>query len=102
MNRRALTIATLTTLSGVPPVRAPTRRAGRAQAAAAPRAQESRPTSARGDDWPIAMLPGTVGDNAATLAGHAVRVENARVVGVFSAQSFLIETQASMRPLVGN
>lgn len=79
-----------------------TRRAGRSQAAAAPRAQESRPIGTRGDDWPIAMLPGTVGDNVATLAGHAVRVENARVVGVFSPQSFLIETQASMRPLVGN
>jgi len=48
------------------------------------------------------MLPGMLADNVVTLAGHAVRVANARVVGVFSPHSFLIETQASLRPLIGN
>jgi hypothetical protein len=79
-----------------------TRRAGRSQAAAVSRSQESRTGGARSDAWPMTLLAGTLADNAATLAGHSVRVENARVVGVFSPRSFLIETQASLRPFVGN
>jgi hypothetical protein len=78
------------------------RRAPRSQAAAGLLSQEPRRQGERRDEWPIPVLPGMVGDNVVTLAGHAVRVANARVVGVFNSHAFLIETQASLRPLLGN
>jgi hypothetical protein len=57
--------------------------------------------SARGDGLPILVRPGTLAAQIGELAGHAVRVPYARVVGVFNPRVFLIDTATRLPPLVG-
>jgi len=49
---------------------------------------------------PITIRPGMLADFVDTLAGDSVRLVNARVVGVFDPQVFLIESQTRLRPMV--
>jgi hypothetical protein len=66
----------------------------------APRTSGRDQSFERTNDYPIGMLPGTLADLVDTLAGGSVRLVNARVVGVFDPQVFLIETQTRLRPIV--
>jgi hypothetical protein len=94
MRQRGLTTAALLVLIGGPAIHLPAQPASRLAA-------QERP-NARTPEFPIALRPGTLGDQIDTLAGHSVRLASARVVGVFDPRVFLIETETRMRPLPGN
>ena len=97
MSRPVLVATSLVTSTG----RQLARRAAGSAGATVRSFQEASQAGRVRDDRPIPMFPGMLADQVVTLAGHAVRVTNARVVGVFNQQAFLIETQASLLPLVG-
>jgi hypothetical protein len=78
---------------------APRRASGNAPAAMAQRREDETPKSSGGDSA-ITVRPGVLADLIESLAGHAVRLRSARVVGVFDPRVFLIETQTRLRPLV--
>jgi hypothetical protein len=50
----------------------------------------------------ITIRPSTLAQQVSELAGHAVRVPYARVVGVLEPNAFLIETDTQFRPFIGN
>jgi len=52
------------------------------------------------NEFPITMRPGTLADLVDTFAGSSVRLTNARVVGVFDPQVFLVESQTRLRPII--
>jgi hypothetical protein len=54
------------------------------------------------DGVPITIRPSTLAQQVSELAGHAVRLPYARVVGVFEPNVFLIETDTRFRPFIGN
>jgi hypothetical protein len=60
--------------------------------------------NARGEGGALALAirPGMLAYHIDTLAGQAVRVPYARVIGVFEPNVFLIDSQAQLAPLVGN
>jgi len=55
----------------------------------------------RPDEVPISIRPATLAVMISELAGHRVRVPDARVVGVFEPKVFLIENQARLRSIRG-
>lgn len=57
-------------------------------------------TVERWNEFPITVRPGTLADLVDSLAGGPVRLANARVVGVFDARVFLVESQTRLLPLV--
>jgi hypothetical protein len=57
-------------------------------------------TTDRWNEFPITVRPGTLADLVDSLAGGPVRLANARVVGVFDARVFLVESQTRLLPLV--
>jgi hypothetical protein len=61
-----------------------------------------RPVNVGSGEVPIAVRPSMLADGIEVLAGHAVNLVYARVVGVFNPRVFLVESQTSLRPLVGN
>jgi hypothetical protein len=50
----------------------------------------------------IAVRPSMLADGIESLAGHSVRVLQARVVGVFDPRVFLIDSETSLPPIVGH
>jgi len=52
------------------------------------------------NEFPITVRPGTLASLVDSLAGGSVRLPHARVVGVFDPRVFLIETQASLLPII--
>ena len=52
------------------------------------------------NEFAVTMRPGTLADLVDTLAGGSVRMVNARVVGVFDPQVFLVESQTRLRPMI--
>jgi hypothetical protein len=50
----------------------------------------------------ITIRPSTLALQVSELAGHAVRLPYARVVGVFEPNVFLVETDTQFRPFLGN
>ena len=52
------------------------------------------------NEFPITVRPGTLASLVDSLAGGSVRLPYARVVGVFDPRVFLIETQASLLPII--
>jgi hypothetical protein len=81
-------------------VRQPPRRAAASAPAVMPQRREDDVAKASGGDSAITVRPGTLADLIESLAGHAVRLRSARVVGVFDPRAFLIETQTRLRPLI--
>lgn len=65
----------------------------------APRAPSADATAA---ELPILVRPATLAAQINELAGHAVRVPYARVVGVINPRVFLIDTAMRLPPLVGH
>ena len=57
-------------------------------------------SDARRSAIPITVHPGTLGRLVDTLAGQPIRVQSARVVGVFDPRVFLIESQTALLPIV--
>lgn len=53
-------------------------------------------------ELPILVRPGTLAAQINELAGHAVRVPYARVVGVFNPRVFLVDTATRLPPIVGH
>jgi hypothetical protein len=89
--RAAAWIALFTFLTVVPPNDARADRpagSGRAQQGSI----ATPPTRAGEEEPPIRVRPLTVADGVSALAGHRVRVEQARVVGIFEPRVFLMET----------
>ena len=66
-----------------------------------PRRAEVAPP-APGAELPILVRPGTLAAQIGELAGHAVRVAYARVVGVINPRVFLIDTAMRLPPIVGH
>jgi len=62
--------------------------------------QAERPPQTRRSELPIAVRPGTLGDQLNSFAGRLVRLPNARVVGVYDPRVFLVDTQTELPPLV--
>ena len=58
--------------------------------------------SAGPDGLPIRVRPGMLAAQIGELAGHAVTVPYARVVGVFNPRAFLIDTSTRLPPVTGN
>jgi hypothetical protein len=51
---------------------------------------------------PIELRPATLAEDIDSLAGLSVRLTSARVVGVFDPRVFLVDSQATVRPLEGH
>jgi len=88
MGRHGPAIVALTYLISAPSIDVRARSSG-----------QGRPTDS--NELPIVVRPAMLAGHVALLAGHSVRVPNARVVGVFDPHVFLIESQTLLRPLVG-
>jgi hypothetical protein len=54
------------------------------------------------DNLPIVVRPGMLAAQISELAGHAVKVPYARVVGVFNPRAFLIDTTTLLPPITGH
>lgn len=54
------------------------------------------------DGFPVVVRPSMLAAQIEELAGHAVRVLYARVVGVFNPRAFLIDTSTRLPPVAGH
>jgi hypothetical protein len=70
--------------------------------AAEPQAGLARVSLPPGQRPPLTVRPATLVDHIEVLAGHNVRIWNARVVGVFEPNAFLIETASRYEELLGH
>jgi hypothetical protein len=64
-------------------------------------ARRQTQTDARGESLRITLRPATLADSINELAGHRVKILNARVVGVFESRAFLIESATRHQTLLG-
>jgi hypothetical protein len=69
-------------------------------ATAATRSLQEESPKIGGNEFAITVRPGALADLLDSLAGRAVRLRSARVVGVLDPRVFLIETQTRLLPLV--
>jgi len=58
--------------------------------------------AALADGLPIRVRPGMLAAQIGELAGHAVTVPYARVVGVFNPRAFLVDTSTRLPPVIGH
>jgi hypothetical protein len=51
------------------------------------------------NEYPVTVRPGTLAALIDTLAGRSIQMPYARIVGVFDARVFLVESQTRLRPI---
>jgi hypothetical protein len=98
VTRPVLVATSLTTATG----RQLTGRGGGAAGRGTLRVEEPARSRLQGSESLITVPPATLAVFIQSLAGHSVRVPNARVVGVFTPRVFLIDSQSLLYPVVGN
>lgn len=69
---------------------------------APPECEERRQPERRAERLPLAVRPEMLAYHIDSIAGQAVEVPYARVVGVFAPSVFLVDSQRELPPLTGN
>ena len=64
--------------------------------------EAAAPSPVVADGLPLVVRPSMLAAQIEELAGHAVRVLYARVVGVFNRRAFLIDTSTRLPPVTGH